>query len=55
MGRFSFRAGVDAENPDFEIVQPDRRDRVRRLTVHHDGSTTEEFVVVAGLTEETDE
>jgi hypothetical protein len=48
MGRFSFRAGANAENPDFVIIQPDRRDTIRRLTVADDGTVTETFTRLGG-------
>lgn len=46
MGRFSFRAGPDAEDPEFVITMPDGRDKVRRLKVEDDGTVTEESLVV---------
>lgn len=54
MGRFSFRAGVNAETPDFTIIEPDRRDSVRRLTVTEDGHVIEDIVTVGGLSEDDD-
>lgn len=52
MGRFGFRAGVNAENPDFTIIETNRGDRVRRLSVAADGSVTEDEVIVPLPTQE---
>lgn len=53
MGRFSFRAGPNAEDgSNFTIIHPDRRDRVRRLVVTGDGTVHEEDVVIPGLRDE---
>lgn len=55
MGCFSFRAGANAEDPDFVIIQPNRRDQIRRLDVNADGTVTEtSFTVPLGDAEESD-
>lgn len=55
MGRFSFRAGANAENPDITITLPDRRDQIRRLVVDDTGHVTETFVHIALNDEPEDE
>lgn len=43
MGRYGFRAGPNAENPDFTITYVGRGDSIRRLVVDDLGHVTETF------------